>query len=87
LAKTTIEEYYNETIKNVSQRAYNLKAIKIESTGGQLGNKSSSSIPNIGSIYSISDLFAIVKEYDEDFKPKTVHELLIKNGEPRISLG
>jgi len=28
IAKTTVEEFYNETINNVSRRAYNLKAIK-----------------------------------------------------------
>ena len=62
IAKTTIEEYYNETISGVSQRAYKLKTIKIEPTGGQLGEISSSSKPNIDSMYSISDLFALVKQ-------------------------
>ncbi len=85
IAKITVEEYYNETIKDVSKRAYNLKAIKIEPTGGQLGNDSSSSVPDISSIKSISDLFALVKQYDKEFSPKTSNPLLLdENKEPRV---
>lgn len=85
IAKITVEEYYNETIKDVSKRAYNLKAIKIEPTGGQLGNDSSSSVPDISSIKSISDLFALVKQYDKEFSPKTSNPLLLdENKQPRV---
>ena len=59
----------------------NKKAIKIEPTGGQLGNNSSSSRPNIDSIYSISDLFALVKKYDKEFHPKPVSKHLVRDGE------
>ena len=58
--------------------AYNLKAIKIEPAGGQLGIESSSSRPGTGSIdtvnseentlpiISIADLYALVKQYREE---------------------
>ena len=53
IAKSTVEEFYNETTKGVSRRAYNLKAIKIEPAGGQLGISSSSSRPVTDSTLSI----------------------------------
>ena len=67
IAKTTIEEYYNESVKGISRRGYNLKAIKIESAGGQLGNESSPSVPGANSIFRIADLYEFVKRYDKDF--------------------
>ena len=60
IAKVTVEEYYNESKKGVDRRAYNLKAIKIEPAGGQLGISSSSSRPVTDSTISISNLFEIV---------------------------
>ena len=64
-------------------REYNLKAIKIEPAGGQLGIKSSSSIPDTSSIISISNLFAIVKRYDKNSSPTKFSIFLKKtNGQP-----
>lgn len=55
------EEAFSEK-QNISfTRAYNLKAIKIELAGGQLGNNSSSSRPDTSSINSISGLYEFVK--------------------------
>ncbi len=86
IAKTTIEEYYNETIKNAARRAYNLKAIKIEPVGGQLGLKSSSSIPGTSSIVSIADLYELVKTYDKEFSPapEVSKSVLNDDGTPKI---
>ena len=107
IAKSTVEEFYNETTNGVSRRAYNLKAIKIEPAGGQLGNESSSSRPDTSSMeantsvgigeshtpiiedtasdISIADLFAFVKQYDKEFSPKPVNELMLdENKEPRV---
>jgi hypothetical protein len=59
-------------------RHYNLKAIKIESAGGQLGLKSSSSVPDTNSDYRIADLFAIVKAHDKDFEKDSKHPVYLE---------
>ena len=86
IAKTTIEEYYNETIKNAARRAYNLKAIKIEPVGGQLGINSSSSRPGTSSTISISNLYQLVKSYDKEFSPAPDVSKYILNadGTPKV---
>ncbi len=86
IAVTTVEEYYNETSSSVSRRAYNLKAIKIEPAGGQLGNNSSSSVPVTDSIISISELYSFVKRYDKDFSAgMAVNKSLVnEDGTPLI---
>ncbi len=86
IAKITVEEFYNETSKDVSKRAYNLKAIKIEPAGGQIGNNSSSSIPDTDSMISVSNLYALVKQYDKDFTPgkAVASELLNPDGTPKV---
>ena len=68
-----------------SRRAYNLKAIKIEPAGGQLGKNSSSSVPDASSIKSVAELFKFVKRYDADFNPNAVNPLLLdENHQPKI---
>lgn len=86
IAVSTVEEYYNETISGVSRRAYNLKAIKTEPAGGQLGNNSSSSVPVTDSTISISDLYSLVKTYDKDFTAAhdVSPELLNEDGTPKV---
>lgn len=85
IAKVSVEEFYNETTKAVARRGYNLKAIKIEPAGGQLGINSSSSVPVTDSMYSISDLFEFVKRYDKEFKPKSVNPALLnEDGTPKV---
>ena len=81
-----MEECYNETINGPDRRAYNLKVIKIEPVGGQLGNDSSSSVPVTDSKVSISDLYSLVKTYDKDFHSgKEVKPLLLnKDGTPKV---
>ena len=86
IAVSTVEEYYNETSSGVSRRAYNLKAIKTEPAGGQLGNNSSSSVPVTDSTISISDLYSLVKTYDKDFTAAhdVAPELLNEDGTPKV---
>ena len=86
IAKTTVEEFYNQTSNNISRRAYNLKAIKIEPAGGQLGNISSSSRPDTSSINSIADLYALVKTFDKDFSaaPNVSEAVLNEDGTPKV---
>ena len=69
ISKVSVEEFYNQGKNGISRKAYNLKAIKIEPAGGQLGKKSSSSVPVTDSTYSISDLYEFVKSYDKDCLP------------------
>lgn len=87
IAKITVEEYYNQGKNNISRKAYNLKAIKIEPAGGQFRiNNSSSSVPVTDSIYSISDLYEFVKTYDKDFSPApTVSKVVLnEDGTPKV---
>ena len=82
---TVSQKDYTETNGSVSRRAYNLKAIKIEPAGGQLGISSSSSRPDTSSTISVSDLYALVKRYDKDFKPKAVNPALLnEDGAPKV---
>ena len=87
IAKTSVEEFYNQGKNGVSRKAYNLKAIKIESAGGQFRIKnSSSSVPVTDSIYSISDLYDFVKTFDKDFTPapEVNPKLLNDDGTPKV---
>ncbi len=84
IAKSTVEEYYNESIKDASRKAYNLKTIKIEPAGGQLGITSSSSRPDTDSTISISDLYALVKGYDKDFKSQPSSKVVNADGTPKV---
>ena len=71
LAVSTVEEYYDESKRSVSKRAYNLKAIKIESADGRLENTvSTSPMSDTDSIISISELYSLVKQYDKNFTPR-----------------
>ena len=81
IAKVTVEEYGAE---NGGRRFYNLKTIKIEPAGGQLGITSSSSRPDTDSTISISDLYALVKDYDKDFKSQPSSKVVNADGTPKV---
>ena len=81
IAKVTVEEYGAE---NGGRRFYNLKGIKIEPAGGQLGITSSSSRPDTDSTISVSDLYALVKGYDKDFKSQPSSKVVNSNLHQRI---
>lgn len=83
LVKLTVDELNTES---TSRRAYNLNDIKISSVAVSQVYKPAGTTDDSGdnlSAISISDLFALVKQYDEDYKPKPVHDLLIDKGKPR----
>ena len=86
IAKSTVEEFFNISSNDVARKAYNLKAIKIEPAGGQIGNTSSSSVPVTGSTISISNLYNLVKTNDKDFSAGAAvnPKLLNRNGTPRV---
>lgn len=86
IAKSTVEEFFNISSNDVARKAYNLKAIKIEPAGGQIGNTSSSSVPGTGSTISISNLYDFVKTNDKDFSAgAAVNPILLnKDGTPKV---
>lgn len=86
IAKSTVEEFFNISSNDVARKAYNLKAIKIEPAGGQIGNTSSSSVPGTGSTISISNLYNLVKTNDKDFSAgAAVNPILLnKDGTPKV---
>ena len=83
IAKISVEEY--GTSENAGKRFYNLRGIKIEPVGGAPNtNVSYGTVPDTDSTISISDLFALVKKYDKEFKPKDVNSLLLNDdGTPK----
>lgn len=86
IAKSTVEEFFNISSNDVARKAYNLKAIKIEPAGGQIGNTSSSSVPGTGSTTSIANLYDLVKTNDKDFSAgAAVNPILLnKDGTPKV---
>lgn len=84
LAVTTVEEYYDESKNGVSRRAYNLKNIKIESADGRLEKISTSPMSDADSTISISDLYALVKGYDKDFKSQPSSKVVNTDGTPKV---
>lgn len=84
LAVTTVEEYYDESKNGVSRRAYNLKNIKIESADGRLEKISTSPMSDTDSTISISDLYALVKDYDKDFKSQPSSKVVNADGSPKV---
>jgi hypothetical protein len=71
IAKVTVEEYGS---KATGRRFYNLRGIKIDLAGGAPDTRVSyDTMPNTRPINSISDLFALVKQYDAEFSPKPVN--------------
>ncbi len=83
LAKLTVEEYDVDG----KTRAYNLRRIEMP----ELSRTQFSSLiaGNRGKFaynsdaLSVAQLFDFVKQYDKEFKPKPVHELLTDKGRPR----
>lgn len=69
LAVVSVEEYYNDAVKGISRRGYNLKAIEIEPGNGHFGETPTAPVLQSGSIKNISQLFNFVKRFDKDFHP------------------
>lgn len=85
IAKVTVEEYGAE---NGGRRFYNLKGIKIDPAGGTPNVKTSyGTMPDTRSEYSISDLYALVKCYDKDFKSQPSSKVVNTDGTPKESTG
>ncbi len=81
IAKVTEEEYGAE---NGGRRFYNLKGIKIESADGRLEKISTSPMSGTDSTISVSDLYALVKGYDKDFKSQPSSKVVNTDGTPKV---
>ena len=81
IAKVKVEEYGAE---NGGRRFYNLKTIKIESADGRLEKISTSPMSGTDSTISISDLYALVKGYDKDFKSQPSSKVVNTDGTPKV---
>lgn len=91
LYKITVEEYFQSKTEPGNKRFHNLKYIKkvADITGGRTFGQNRSGGSTNGkstTTYSIADLLDFVKEFDEEFKPKSVNEHFVskKTGEPRV---
>ena len=91
LYKLTIEEYFQSKSQPREKKFHNLKYIQkvADDIGGRTSGetRSGGSTNDISATYfSISDLFALVKQYDPEFKPRPVHEDMIdlKTGKPKL---
>lgn len=82
IAKVTVEEYGAE---NGGRRFYNLKGIKIDPAGGTPDAKTSyGTMPDARSEYSVSDLYALVKSHDKDFKSQPSSKVVNADGTPKV---
>lgn len=91
LYKITIEEYFQSKSETNKKRFHNLKYIEkvADVPADALASNTRSGGSTMGSSttkYNISDLFALVKQYDKEFNPKSVNEALINaDGTPKIA--
>ena len=87
MVKLLAEEVYNDKMTEDFSRAYELQEIKkvatlhtgVHSNEGGLTRQ-------VTTDYSISDLFNFVNQYDSEFKPKPVNEILINNDDGKSKL-
>lgn len=84
LAKLTVEEYDVDG----KVRAYNLRRIEMPKLSRAqfssliAGNRGKYAY-NFDTL-SLAQLFELVKQYDDDFHSKPVHESMIENGKPKV---
>lgn len=76
LLRLKVEELINEKDGSPIRRDYILQNIEEESVSKRNRFSRPNHSEKNSSNMSISDLFSLVKEYDKDFNPKSVHELL-----------
>lgn len=87
LLKLYVEEALNNKETEVFARAYELKDIEevAFATNGVLSQKGGlTGATNTTSTYKVADLFALVKKYDPDFKPKPASAVVNEDGTPKV---
>ncbi len=83
--KLYVEEMNNPNIGNTGKRAYQLQNIeKYQSTGKSSQNSASSISPAAGTIKSVADLYAFVKQYDRSLSSNDPGDLTNADGTPRV---
>ena len=87
LLKLKVEEllYHTFNESGIIRRDYILQNIEEEPISKRNRFSRPNHLKTNSSVISISDLFKIVKQYDKDFKPKSVNSLLLdENGMPKV---
>ena len=88
LAKLFVNELYNQKDGGTERQAYELRGVtttplaaqRLTSPNEELHTHAESSGVTVN---NVSDLFALVKQYDKDFHPKEASKVTYKNGKPR----
>ena len=82
IAKITVEEYMDSG--NTRKRFYNLRDIEISpSSVDFISNENPNQIAELGDSITVSDLFKLVKQYDDEFKPVKCSKVLNEDGTPK----
>ncbi len=83
--KLYVEEMNDPNSDNTLKRAYQLQNIeKWQPAVTGSVNKTLSRISQTANIDTVSDLFAVVKQYDKKFNPKSASKVVGKSGEPLV---
>lgn len=83
--KLYVEEMNDPNSDNTLKRAYQLQNIeKWQPAVTGSVNKTLSRISQTANIDTVSDLFAVVKQYDKKFNPKSASKVIGKSGEPLV---
>lgn len=86
IAKIAVDESYMPGQSDTNKKFYHVRAIQIEAVPSVgIGNSHTPIMEKTASTISISDLYALVKRYDKDFKPKAVNPALLnEDGTPKV---
>lgn len=85
IAKISVDESYLPGQEDTNKKFYHVRAIKIESVPSVgIGESHTPIMEKTASAISISDLFDLVKQYDQEFSPNTVNPVLLnEDGTPK----
>ena len=85
ILKLYVEEMNNPNTDNTSKRAYQLQNIgKYQPTGKSSQKSASSMSPATGTVMTVADLFALVKSFDKNFKPKDAGIIFFDDDKARV---
>ena len=85
LLKLYVDEMRDPGTDGTIKRSYKLlDIINIPAASARVQNTLSPVTNTTGNVYTISDLFAFVKQNDSDFNPKPVSAILNNDGTPKV---
>lgn len=87
MLKLYVEEMNNPNYVNTNKRSYQLQYIEKAPTASVRvqGNTSISLTNTVSAVKTVSDLYALVKQYDSKFDPKPVNSILLnEDGTPKV---